>query len=115
MLVSSASPRSGDSGTFLLATWNIHCGRNTKLTSVAKGLVQMGVNCAVLTEVKITNNKHPRCMSRFKIISSKATSHSQGGIALLWNKGHASFEVEAAKIVTPNLLTFQLVTGYEQF
>jgi hypothetical protein len=115
MLVSLASPWSGDSGTVLLATWNIRCGQNTGLTSVAKGLVQMGVNCAVLTEVKITNDKHLRCAFGFKIISSKATSHSQGGIALLWNKGHASFEVEAAKIVTPNLLTFQLVTGYKQF
>jgi hypothetical protein len=75
----------------------------------------MGVNCAILTEAKITNNKHPRCTSRFKIISFKVTSHSQGGIALLWNEGHASFEVEAAKIVTLNLLTFQLVMGYEQF
>jgi hypothetical protein len=90
--------------------WNIHCGRNTGLTSAAKGLVQMGVNCAVSTKVKITNDKYLRCMFRFKVILLKATSHSQGGIALLWNKGHASF-----KIVTPNLLTFQLITGYEQF
>jgi hypothetical protein len=72
-------------------------------------------NCAVLTELKITNNKYPRCAFGFKIISSTATSRSQGGIALLWNKGHASFKVEAAKIITPNLLTFQLVTGYERF
>ncbi len=115
MSVSSASPRPGDSRTFLLATWNIRCGRNTRLTSVAKGLVQMGVNCAVLTEVKITNNKYPRCASGCKVISSKVTSHSQGGIALLWNKGHASFEVEAVNIITPNLLTFQLITGYKQF
>jgi hypothetical protein len=75
----------------------------------------MGVNCAVLTKVKITNNKYPRCASGFKVILSKATSHSQGGIFLLWNTGNASFEVEAAKIITPNLLTFQLVTGYERF
>ncbi len=27
---------------------------------------------------------------------------------------HAFFKVEAANIVTPNLLTFQLVTGYKQ-
>jgi hypothetical protein len=113
MLVSLASLWLGDSGIFLLATWNIRCRQNTGLTSAAKGLAQMGVNCAVLTEVKITNNKHPRCASGFKIISLKATSHSRGGIALLWNKGHASFEVEAAKIATLNLLTFQLVTGYE--
>jgi hypothetical protein len=115
MLTSSASPWSGDSRTFLLATWNICCGRNTGSTSVAKGLAQMGVNCAILTEVKIMNDKYPRCASQFKVTSSKITSHSQGGIALLWNKGHASFEVEAAKMVTPNLLTFQLITGYKQF
>jgi hypothetical protein len=77
--------------------------------------VQVGVNCAFLTKVKVTNDRYPRCASEFKVISLKATSHSQGGIALLWNKGHASFEVEAVKIVTPNLLTFQLVTGYKQF
>jgi hypothetical protein len=106
MSVSLVSPWLGDSGTFLLAMWNIRCGQNTGLTSAAKGLAQMGANCAVLTEVKITNDKHPRCVSRFKIISSKATSQSQGGIARLWNEGHASFEVKAAKIVTPNLLTF---------
>jgi hypothetical protein len=115
MLVSLASPWSGDSRTFLLASWNIRCGQNTKLTSAAKGLAQIGVNCAVLTEVKITNDKYPRCASGFKIILSKATSHSVRGVALLWNKGHASFEVKAAKIVTLNLLTFQLVTGYKHF
>ncbi len=115
MLVSLASSWLGDSRTFLLAPWNIRCGRNTGLTSAAKGLVQMVVNCAVLTKMKIRNNKYPWCMSRFKVILSKAPSHSQGGIALLWNKGHASFEVEVAKIITLNLLTFQLVTRYNQF
>jgi hypothetical protein len=115
MSVSSASPRLRDSGTFSLATWNICCRQNTGSTSVAKGLVQMGVNCVVLTKVKIMNNKYPRCASGFKVISSKAKSHSQGGIALLWNKGHASLEVKAAIILTPNLLTFQLVMGYELF
>jgi hypothetical protein len=63
----------------------------------------------------MANNKHPRCASGFNIITLKATNHSQGGIALLWNKGHASFEIKAAKIITPNLLTFQLVMGYKQF
>ncbi len=39
----------------------------------------------------------------------------RGGIALLWKEDHQGFEVESAKIVTPNLLTFQLVTGDERF
>jgi hypothetical protein len=40
----------------------------------------MGMNCVVLTEVKITNNKYPRCASGLKVISSKATSHTEGGV-----------------------------------
>jgi hypothetical protein len=115
MLVSLASPQLGDSRTFLLATWNIRCGQNTRLTSAAKGLVQMGVNCAVLSKMRVTKDKYPRLALGFKVILSKATSHSQGGITLLWNEGHASFEVEVVNIVTPNLLSLQLVTGYEQF
>ncbi len=42
-------------------------------------------------------------------------SHKQGGTALVWREGHSSFEMEAARVVTPNLLTFQLVTGYKRF
>jgi hypothetical protein len=49
----------------------------------------------------------------FKIITSKVTSHNQGGIALLWKEDHPGYEVESARIVTPNLLTFQLITGDE--
>ena len=30
---------------------------------------------------------------------------------MLWEEGHQDFEVEAVTIVSPNLLTFQLVTG----
>ena len=109
----TASPRSGDSGTFSIATWNIHYGRNLGLASAAKGLTQMGVGCALLTEVKIMDKKYPKFASGYQIILSKATSHNQGGIALMWKESHQFFEVEAAMVVTPNLMTFHLVTGYE--
>jgi hypothetical protein len=49
------------------------------------------------------------------VIASKATSPQQGGIALLWTAGHQDFEVEAVKIASPNVLTFQLVTGGVRF
>jgi hypothetical protein len=111
----AASSWSGDSGTFLIATWNIRCGRNLGLASAAKGLVQMGVGCALLTEVKITDDRYPKFASGYKITSSKATGHNQGGIALMWKESHQFFEVEAATAVTPNLMTVQLVTGYERF
>jgi hypothetical protein len=75
----------------------------------------MRVGLAVVTETKITDDRYPRLASGFKILASKAASHNQGGIALLWKENHQGFEVESAKILTPNLLTFQLVTGDERF
>ena len=75
----------------------------------------MGVSIAVVTETKITDARYPRLASGYKILASKARSHSQGGIALLWRENHRGFEVESAKILTPNLLTFILVTGNERF
>jgi hypothetical protein len=66
-------------------------------------------------EVKKTNDKYPWYASGYKIFASKAMSHNQGGVALLWKDGHASFEVEAATVITLNLLTFQLFTGYNRF
>ncbi len=75
----------------------------------------MGVGLAVLTELKLTDNCYTCLALGFKILASKETSHNQGGIALLWKENHLGYEVESARIATPNLLTFQLVTGDEQF
>ncbi len=85
------------------------------MTSAAKGLEQMGVGLAVLMETKLTDDRYTRLASGFKILASKATSHNQGEIALLWKENHSGYEVESARIATPNLLTFQLVTGNERF
>lgn len=80
MSVPPASPRSGDCGTFLLQRGTFVVGVNPGLTSVARGLAQMGVNCALLTEVKITKNKYPKYTLGYKILS---LHHNQGGVALL--------------------------------
>ncbi len=71
----------------------------------------MDVGLAVLTDTKLTDNRYTRLASGFKILASKGMSHNQGGIALLWKENHPGYEVELARIATPNLLTFQLVTG----
>jgi hypothetical protein len=34
-----------------------------------------------------------------------------GRIAVLWRLGHQDFEVEVVHVPSPNILTFQLVTG----
>jgi hypothetical protein len=75
----------------------------------------MGVGLAMLMETKVTDDHFPRLVSGYKILVSKAASHNQGGVALLWKENCGDCEVELACIVTPNLLTFQLVTGDKQF
>jgi hypothetical protein len=75
----------------------------------------MGIGAAILMEMKITDDRYPKLTSGYKVISLKGMTNKQGGIALVWKEGHSSFEVEAARVVTPNLLTFQLLTGYKQF
>ncbi len=58
---------------------------------------------------------HPCLVLGFKILVSKAASHNQGGIALLWKENCGEYEVESARIMTLNLLIFQLVTDNKQF
>jgi hypothetical protein len=111
MLASPAPPLLEGSGTFSSATWNIRSGRGAGLAAAAKGLCQMGVDCMVLTETKLTNDRYPRFVSWYHMIASKAASPHQGGITVLWKPGHWDFKVEAVHVASPNILTFQMVTG----
>ncbi len=45
----------------------------------------------------------------------KATSPHQGGIGLIWREDHDGFEVKVVRPLTPNLMSFQLVTGDERY
>ena len=83
--------------------------------AAAKGLRQMGVGCAILTETKLTNDRYPKIVLGYRVITSKATSPRQGGVALLCEEGHQDIKVDAVNIVSLNLLTFQLVTGEDRY
>jgi hypothetical protein len=75
----------------------------------------MGVCCGVLTKTKLTNDQYPRFMSGYHVVASKAASLHQGIITVLWKQGHQDFEVEVVHTASPNILTFHLVTGGDQF
>jgi hypothetical protein len=55
MTALSAPPLQGGSGTSFVATWNIRSTQRAGLAAAAKGLCQMGVGCAVITETKLTD------------------------------------------------------------
>ena len=85
------------------------------MAAAAKGLRQMGAGCCVETETMLTDDRYPKTVLGYRVILSKVASPQQGGVTLLWEEGHQDFEVEAVTISSPNLLTFQLVTGEERY
>ncbi len=76
-------------------------------------MVQMGIGMAVLTETKFVNDRYPKMVAGYTVMSSKAVSCTQGGVALAWRENNLSFEVESVMFYGPNTLTFQLKTGDE--
>ena len=75
----------------------------------------MGIGVALLQETKVTDNRHTRNTSGYSVYCTAAPSAQQGGIALLWDTAHRDFEVEGLVERTPNVLTFQLVTGRARY
>jgi hypothetical protein len=42
------------------------------LTFAAKGLAKMGVGCAILSEMKITDDRYAHMTSGYKVLSTKS-------------------------------------------
>jgi len=104
------------SGTFRMGTWNIVNGRRGRLAQAAAGLAQMGVGLAVLMETKLVDDRHPTTASEYTIMCSKAVSGHQGGVTIMWKENDPKFEAESVLFNNgPNIVTFQVTTGDEQF
>ena len=76
----------------------------------------MRVGLAVLTETKLVDDRHPKTASGYSIMCSKAERGHKGGVALMWKENDPKFEVKSVLFNNgPNIVTFQLTTGYEWF
>jgi hypothetical protein len=64
---------------------------------------------AILTNTKLTGGRHSK--SGYRVLAANVPITHQGGVALMWRDDHKAFKVEAARVVSPNLVTFQLMTG----
>ncbi len=74
--------RADGRGSFLVATYNVRCGRNAGLESALRAMAATGVDLGVFTETKITDGIYTRFSSGYNVTASNAVSASQGGIAL---------------------------------
>ena len=71
-------------------------------------MADMGIGCAFLTEMKISDDKYARRPKGYEIMISRGKSKKQGGLALLWMDNHPMFEIENTNAQVRNLITFQL-------
>ncbi len=71
---------------------------------------QMGVDCGVLLETKLTEGVYTRWSSGYNVRSTHAPSKWQGGISLFWRTSEM-YEIEEVELCGPNVLSFQLVSG----
>ena len=75
-----------------------------------------GQGAGPLTETKLTDDRYPKFVQGYHVIASCAISPQQGGVALLCRDSEElGFLVEVVNIVSPNVLTFQSVTGGVHF
>jgi hypothetical protein len=106
------SNRQGDpsKGKIRLATLNIISGRAERLVSAARAMQQMNVDLAILTEAKITDECYTRHSFGYEIRTSKASSSSQGGIAICWRDSECS-QAEGIRFHGPNVVSCELTSG----
>ena len=102
--------RAEGGGSFTVASYNIRSGRNGGLESALRAMKQMGVDCGVLLETKLTEGVYTRWSSGYNVRSTHAPSKWQGGISLFWRTS-GTYEIEQVEIRGPNVLSFQLVSG----
>jgi hypothetical protein len=75
----------------------------------------IGIRCAVLMEVKISDGKHTKRPEGYEMIISNGKNTKQGEIALLWKKNHPMFDIESANAQAHHIITFHLTTGDNRF
>ncbi len=98
------------SGSFTVVSYNIRNGHNGELESALQAMKQMGVDCGVLLETKLTKGVYTRLSSGYNAQSTHAPSKWQGGISLFWRTSR-TYEIEEVEMRGPNVLSFQLILG----
>jgi hypothetical protein len=98
------------SGSFTVASYNIQNGRNGELESALQAMKQMGVDCGILLETKLTEGVYTRWSSGYNVRSTHTPSKWQGGISLFWRTSR-TYEIKEVEMRGPNVLSFQLILG----
>jgi hypothetical protein len=80
------------------------------MESALQAMKQMGVDCGILLETKLTKGVYTHWSSGYNVQSTHTPSKWQGGISLFWRTSER-YEIEEVELRGPNVLSFQLVLG----
>jgi hypothetical protein len=97
-----------------MATFNVRNGRQGNLESALRTLKMMNIDSGILEETKIANAFYTRKAFGYEAIATKAISMFQGGIALVYRPSEF-WTIEAVRVYSPNVISYQLVTGNRRF
>ena len=70
--------------TITITTYNVVSARGTKLLEALRAMKDLNTDIAILTEAKLTGDRHARMGHSFHVFATNASSPSKGGIVLAW-------------------------------
>jgi exonuclease III len=93
-----------------ICTFNIMHGGNARLEAALRSMSQMNMDLGVFTETKLVDGHHTTSCEGFEVITTKAKSKHQGGVAI-FHKQSRHWHIEGTKTFGPNVIQTELVSG----
>jgi len=94
-----------------IVTYNVVSARGTCLLEALHTMQELNTDIAILTEAKLTNNKHARHGHGFNVFATLAPSASQGGVVLVWRAEPRHWILEGLRAISPNSISATIVSG----
>ena len=92
-------------------TYNIRNGRSGGLESALLGMAQANIDLGVFQETKCTDRIYTRESAGYRVVATDAPSPHRGAVALFYRPSPL-FAVEAVREYGPNVLSFEVATGW---
>ena len=100
----------GGGGGFHFGTYNIQNGRNGRLESALRRMIQENVDVGFFQETKLTEGIYTRFLAGYKVVVTPAPSRHQDGVAIFYQDSPV-FAVKVIHQFGANIIVCQLLTG----
>ena len=94
-----------------VGTLNVRSTQGGNLEATLKSFRRMGLDIAVLTETKLTHDRHTTFRFGYSVCASQARSSSQGGVALVFNRYDDRFDMSLFRRWGPDVVSIMMTSG----